>query len=73
MITQQDIDSLEEVFVTKDDLKTSMTDLKSDIMDKMDEVLSEIKDSREEETVMAHQISGHEDRITKIEVALKTS
>jgi hypothetical protein len=33
-------------------------------MDKMDEILSEVKDSREEETVMAHQISDHEDRIS---------
>jgi len=64
MITQQDIDSLEEVFVTKDDLKSTVSNLKSDIMDKMDEILSEVKDSREEETVMAHQISDHEDRIS---------
>lgn len=67
MITQKDIDELEKTFVTKYDLKKALTKLKSDIFDKLDAILKEIRDSREERTIMSHQISKHEDRITKLE------
>ncbi len=67
MLTQRDIDELEKTFVTKFDLKEALTQLKSDIFDKLDAFVKEIRDSREERTVMAHQISNHEDRITKLE------
>ena len=73
MITQKDIDNLEEVFVTKENLKDEAQSLKSDLIDKMDDILSEVKASREEETVMSGQISGHEDRITSLETSIKTN
>lgn len=72
-ITQNDIDLLEQSLVTKDDLKNEMTSLKSDLLDKMDDILQEVKTSREEETVMSGQISDHEDRITRLETVSKAN
>ena len=67
MITQRDIDELEnrfkDVFATKEELLK----MKSDLLDKLDSILKEILASREEQTVMAHRVSSHEDRITKLE------
>lgn len=73
MITQKDIDNLEEVFVTKEDFKEGMQSLKSDLINKMDDILSGVNASREEETVMSGQISDHEDRITSLEASIKTN
>lgn len=67
MITQKDIDELEKTFITKFDLKEALTQLKSDIFDKLDAFVKEIRDSRDERTLMSHRISNHEDRITKLE------
>lgn len=67
MLTQRDIDELEKTFVTKFFLKQELQKLRSDLMDKLDSILKEILASREEQTVMAHQISDHDDRITKLE------
>jgi hypothetical protein len=67
MLTQKDIDELGKVFVTKFNLKDALSQLKSDIFDKLDSILKEIVASREERTAMSHQITNHEDRITKLE------
>jgi len=42
MITQRDVDELEKTFVTKGDLKESLTELKSDIFNKLDLFVVEI-------------------------------
>lgn len=62
-LTQTDFDELEKIFATKEDL----TALHSDLLDKLDEILKEMLASREEMTIVAHRVSGHEDRITKLE------
>lgn len=67
MLTQKDIDELEKSFVTKFFLKQELQKLRSDLINKLDQILKEILTSREEQTVMAHQISNHEDRITVLE------
>jgi len=59
-------------FATKDDLKRFATkddlmELKSDLFNKIDPFLKEIMASREEQTVLAHQVSEHEDRLEKLE------
>jgi len=62
-LTQVDFDQLEEIFVTK----AEFSDYRSELMNKLDKILKEILTSREEQTVLAHQVSGHEDRIATIE------
>ncbi len=73
MLTQKDINELEKTFVTKLDLNRALSQLKSDIFDKLDAFVKEIRDSREERTIIAHKISDHEDRITKLESSQTTS
>lgn len=69
MITQKDIDEMEirfkEIFATKEELMQ----MKSDLLDKLDSILKEILASREEQTIMVHQIASHGDRITTLETA----
>lgn len=69
-LTISDIDEIEErfkgVFATKEDLVS----YKSDLMEKLDDILKEILASREEETVLSHRVSVHEDRIENIEKKL---
>lgn len=72
MITQKDIEELEKVFVTKFDLKEALSRLKSDIFDKFDALIKEVRDSHEERTILAGQISDLNDRVEKLE-SLQTS
>lgn len=67
MITQKDVDELEKTFVTKFDLKESLSQLKSDIFDKFDAFIKEVRDSRDERTILAGQISDLNDRVEKLE------
>ena len=66
-ITLKDLDEIEnrfkEVFATKEDLMS----YKSDLMDKLDDILKEIIASRDEETLLSHRVSNHEDRLEKVE------
>ena len=57
--------------VTKSDLSHLPT--KDDFYEKMDEVMGELKTIREEQTLISHQVSDHEDRIQKIETNLGMS
>lgn len=67
MLTEADIDyleqRLEEKFLTKDDF----IKFKDDIFTKLDRILKEIVTSREEQTVIAHRVSNHEDKIEALE------
>ena len=62
-ITKKDIAFLGEIFLTKEEFAV----YRSELMDKLDGILKEILTSREEMTVVTHQVSNHEDRITKLE------
>ena len=55
----------ESVLATKADISHLPT--KNEFFGKMDEVMGELKAIREEQTVQSHQLSGHADRITKLE------
>jgi len=61
-LTQVDFDQLEEIFVTK----AEFSGYRSELMNKLDEILKEILASRQEKTILAHQVSGHEDRVTAL-------
>lgn len=72
MLTIKDIDELEsrfrEVFSTKEEFQQ----LKSDIFDKLDSFMKEVRDSQQEREIVSHRLSDHEDRITALETS-KTS
>jgi len=67
MITQKGIDELEKAFITKIDLKEALVQLKSDIFDKFDAFIKEVKDSHEERLLVSHKLSEIEDRVEKLE------
>ena len=54
--------------VTKSDLGHLPT--KDEFYTKMDEVVGELKTIREEQTLLSHRVSDHEDRIEQIETHL---
>jgi dsDNA-specific endonuclease/ATPase MutS2 len=56
---------VETTLVTKDDLGYLPT--KDEFYTKMDEVMGELKATREEVAIRSHQVADHEDRIEKIE------
>lgn len=60
------IDYSNNTFATKEDL----LQFKSDIFDKLDEFVTEIRDNREERTVLAHQVNRISDKVEKIEMIL---
>lgn len=67
MITQKDINELEKTFVTKFDLKEALTQLKSDIFNKFDAFIKEVRDYHEERTTVSGQIFELYDRVEKLE------
>jgi len=62
------IDYSDNTFATKNDLYQ----LKSDIFEKLDEFVQEIRDNREERTVLAKQVSRISDKVEKIELNITT-
>ena len=61
-------EAIEKSLVTKEDISHLPT--KDEFYEKMDEVMGELKAVREEQTVLSHRVSNHEDRMHKIEDAL---
>lgn len=66
-LTEKDIEALEqrfkEIFTTKEEFQK----YRSDLFDKLDVILKEVLASREEQTLIGHRISDHEDRIEVLE------
>ncbi len=66
-LTEKDIAILEnrfkEIFLTKEEFQKH----RSELFDKLDTILREIQAGREEQTIVAHRISEHEDRIGILE------
>ena len=63
-LTIEDVIERKEL-VTKSDLSHLPT--KDEFYTKMDAVMGELKTIREEQTLLSHRVSNHEDRIEKIE------
>ncbi len=81
ILTQSDINLLKGTFATKGDLKRleqsvvtkeEFKNYRSEMLDKLNRILKEIRANRQELTVIAHRVSNHEDRIEKIEEKLQT-
>ena len=67
MLTQKDLDLLEntfkQVFATKGEIKET----KNEIVTMLDEMMGELKTIGESITFSSHRLSNHEDRITSLE------
>lgn len=53
--------------------KINLLPTKDDFFTKMDEVMGELKTRREEDTILGHQVSEHEKRISDLEENRKSS
>lgn len=69
MITEKDLDLIEnrlsDKFATKEELQI----MKSGLFSKLDSILKEILAMREEMTIITHKVTNHEERITALEAA----
>jgi len=70
-LTQRDFDEIEKMMDEKFEEQLRNIPTKDEFYTKMDEVMGELKGIREEVTVVTHQVSGHEDRITTLEKAVE--
>ena len=66
-LTQKDLDDIEQIVDERIEEKVKNLPTKDEFYNKMDEVIGELKTIREESLVLSHQVSNHEDRITRIE------
>ncbi len=69
MITEKDLDLIEnrlsDKFATKEELQI----MKSGLFSKLDSILKEILAMRQEMTIITHKVTDHEERITALETA----
>ena len=67
ILSEKDVDYLEQrlrdVFVTKDEF----TKYRSELIDKLDEILKEILTSRQEQRILSQRSSDHEERTSTLE------
>lgn len=80
MLTQKDLDEIEEVIDKKLDEKIKFLPTKEEFYTKMDEVMGELETIREEQTLIGSKLSEHSDtlenheaRIAKFEQTTQTS
>ena len=62
VIVREEIDD-----VLDEKLDEKLTQFRSDMYDRLDEILREVVAMREEQEMNAHHLSDHEDRIEKLE------
>lgn len=63
MLTQKDLDEIEEIV----EAKVKFLPTKEEFFSKMDEVMKELEAIRDEQTIISHQTSSHEDRLEVLE------
>lgn len=69
-LNQKDLDQIEEIMDEKFNEAFKNLPTKDEFFSKMDEVMGELKDKREEETILSNQVSDHENRIQNLENSL---
>lgn len=69
MLTQKDLDEIEEIVEEKLEEKIKILPTKDEFFSKMDEVMGELATIRDEQTIISHQVSDHGDRLEKLEEA----
>ena len=72
-LTQKDFDQIEDLTrgIVKEEIKNLPT--KKEFFSKMDEVVGELKTTREEQSTLSNQVSNHEDRLEVLEGASSSS
>ena len=78
MLTKTDLQQIENLIKfhqddLREDLGNKITEFKSDVLSAIDEVMGELKRSREEQEVQSYKLSNHEDRIVSLEAKASPS
>jgi len=66
-LTQNDFNQIEQLMDDKLDEKLKILPTKDDFFNKMDEVVGELKTTREEQIVLGHQVADQEKRLVFLE------
>jgi len=66
-LTQKDFEQIEKILEEKLNEKLKSLPTKEEFFSKMDEVIGELKTTREEQTSLSRQVSNHEDRLKVFE------
>lgn len=66
-LTQADLEEIRGLVREVIQEETHNLPTKDEFFTKMDEVMGELKDARDEQTMLAGHSSDHEDRLTKLE------
>lgn len=67
MLTQKDLDEIEEIVEEKIGEKTKNLPTKDEFFSRMDDVMRELDTIRSEQTIISHHVTDHEPRIEKLE------
>jgi len=67
MLTQKDIDQIENLIEKKLEENNKQFMTKSEMLGSFDEIMGELKTIREEMAMLAHRSSNHEDKLVKLE------
>jgi len=72
MITNNDIFKLQQIFITRDEFNQKLDQKFDHVMNVLDSVMGELKDIREEQTIMFHTLIGHTERLktTKVDLSV---
>ena len=68
-LTQKDFEDIEKIVNTSVTKKTKNLPTRDEFFTGMDKVMGELEAIREERTLVGHQVSDHEDRLSKLEPA----
>ena len=67
MLTQKDLKEIEKVVEEKLEEKLRSLPTKDEFFSKMDELMGELSAIRDEQTIIGHQVSDHEERLSALE------
>jgi len=67
MLTQEDLEEIEKVIEEKLEEKIRLLPTKDEFFSKMDELMGELSAIRDEQTIISHQVSDHEERLSGLE------
>ena len=67
MLTQKDLEEIEKIVGEKIEEKIKLLPTKDEFFSKMDELMGELSNIRDEQTIVGHQVSDHEERLTALE------
>lgn len=63
MLTKRDIQTLHTIFINKDEFHTALSELRSDLLGRLDAILGEMQAMRDEMTLTTYRVSQHSDQL----------